>query len=298
MTWVNSLKNVNTEKIILAKDKLVKNNSIKIYKEFETYEQMLKFVDKINPKHFYEVTKDIKKPYFDIEIYCEQSNEADIETYKNEFKTLFINTLIDYFKDELKEELDIFSFNIAESSGLCNKKKKYKISYHLVLSGYQLTTNNMKYLHKDFIEYSKKTDMKDHGKLDEIIDKNVYKSNQLWRMVNSSKITDASRVMKFVNNQDMKKHLIGYIEGTEKLLELKYLEEKYTKKTYKISNAITDGIHEGCFNDDENSHHYIKNGNNAKIINYLLTKCIKQNRADDYNDWLICHNKGVDESRN
>jgi len=286
MTWVNSLKNVNTEKIILAKDRLVNNNAFKNYKEFESYDQMLKFVDKKNPKHFYEVTKDMKKPYFDIEIYCEQSNEADIETYKNEFKTLFINTLINYFKDELKEELDIFSFNIAESSGLCKKKKKYKISYHIVLSGYRLTTNHMKYLHKDFIEYAKETDLKEHGKLDEIIDKNVYKTNQLWRMVNSSKITDASRVMKFVNNQDMKKHLIGYIEDTEKLLDLKYLEEKYTKKTYKITPNITEGIHEGFDIEDEDSHNYIKNEKNEKIINYLLTKCIKQERADDYNDWL------------
>lgn len=284
MTWANSLKNVNLDKTILAKDVLFNGNSIKKYKEFENYDDMIKFVEKKNPKHFYEVTKDIKKPYFDIEIYCNDSMEADVESYKNEFKTLFINTLIQYFKDELNQDLDVYSFNISESSGMCNKKKLYKISYHIVLSLYKLTTNEMKYLHKDFIEYCKSTELNDYGKLDEIIDKNVYKGNQLWRMVNSSKITDASRVMKFVNNQDIRKHLIGYLDGTEKQLDLKYLQEKYTKKTYKIPKDLYEN--EEKEDDDENTNTYLEKGKSKKVLSYLLMECINKERTDDYNDWL------------
>lgn len=287
MTWTTTLRYFSKDKIILAKDVLVRDNPVKKYYPFLNYEKMIEFMQKQPIKHFYEVLKDERKPYFDIEMYCEDTCDGDLNLMKNEFQKIFIDELILYFNKKLKKDLNLFSVNISDSSGFSSQKNKYKISFHVVLSGFKMSTMNMKLLHKDFLNHLKKTKSKlcDYGKLEQIIDRNVYKSNQLWRMVGSSKINEPDRIMSFVNNQELTKHLVGYFEGNEENIDLKHLEEKYVKKQYKIPKKIE--LNEGEKDEKDEMEQNNEFSSKRGDVEYVLFECINSERANDYHDWFV-----------
>jgi len=276
MVWSNNLRYLSNSKVILAKDELFRDVSIKKYMAFDTYDKMIEYIQKKTEQHFYEVLKDYRKIYFDCEFYIEKNQ--DYENIKNNFKDVIITNLTEYMKEEFDIKLDIYSINISDSSGESNNK--YKVSYHFVLSKYKLSLYEMKLFYYGFIKYlnKKKSEISKFGEYTSIIDRSVYKNNQLFRIVGSSKITEPERELQYVNNQDIKKHLVGYFDGNENELNFNDLEFEFVKKQFKEPKKII------LNNDKENEKNIDKIPKNK--VKYLLFDCISSEKANDYTHWF------------
>jgi len=118
---------------VLCVDK--NETSAKYFILFETINEMIKFVENTKYQNLYEViTKDIVKPYFDIDYKADYTTKENLKLFIKQLKTEFNN----YFNNTI-EETDILTYTKHHKDDV-NKIK----SIHIVINGVMISKHNNK----------------------------------------------------------------------------------------------------------------------------------------------------------
>lgn len=252
----------NEDTFIVCRDELSSSGSTTtskdgkkpIYKKFAYYPNCIEFYLKKykseTERHYYEIISNGCKgfkPYIDIDMGLEK--EFDEETKKKIDTDLF--NLVENIKVILSHillESNTFDVLVYDSS------YGTKISYHIVFDKLYVTNNIVL---KNIIEYIQEK-IKTNP-LSEYIDTKVYKMNQQFRLLGSSKLSNPNRVKRLFGSslerelklKDFTESLITFIKDSYPLR----LKEKYDKRWIvksskaKGSTGITIDV------DDMSKHH-------------------------------------------
>lgn len=253
---------VNEDTFVVCRDELSSSGSTTtskdgkkpIYKKFAYYPNCIEFYLKKykteTQRHYYEIISDKCKgfkPYIDIDMGLDK--EFDEETKKKIDTDLF--NLVENIKVILSHiliENSVFNVLIYDSS------YGTKISYHIVVDKLYVTNNIVL---KNIIEYIQEK-IKTNP-LSQYIDTKVYKMNQQFRLLGSSKLSNPNRVKRLfgssleteLNLKDFTQSLITFIKDSYPLR----LKEKYDKRWIikpqksKLSTGINIDV------DDMSKHH-------------------------------------------
>lgn len=235
-----------------------KDGNKPIYKKFAYYPNCIEFYLKKykseSYRHYYEIIYDKCKgfkPYIDIDMGLDK--EFDEETKKKIDIQLFnlvenIKVILSHILLESSSKKTPFEVLIYDSS------YGTKISYHIVVDKLYVTNNIVL---KNIIEYIQEK-IKTNP-LSQYIDTKVYKMNQQFRLLGSSKLSNPNRVKRLfgsslrteMNLKDFTQSLITFIKDSYPLR----LKEKYDKRWIikpqksKLSTGINIDV------DDMSKHH-------------------------------------------
>jgi len=201
------------------------------YMVFSSESKFWKCYKTVNPKHFHEVVFGWKpqKLKFDIDFVTDNVGERDEVILF--VKTKFIDAIVDELYTSFFEKNKIYpsrqDINVCSSNGEVDGKMK--VSYHLVVSTYGV--ENVKVAREFFHRVIKRVP----DKYKQMIDSQVYKETQNFRIVGSSKV-GSTRVKHVVTDWDtdteMKNSIITATPGM-RILEADIETEKTTPKNFE-----------------------------------------------------------------
>ena len=208
-------------------------------------------------------TNEWDHPYFEIDLEKENFPDDFNKYYKNDF-------LLKEFYEEVGNK-----FDKCNNSTVSTAHTDKKISYHIIFPNVIVDLNQL----KAFKDKNTKLFDKLH------LDKSVYRTYGKFRIVGTAKYIvkkngdiKQSPILKPVGKYDLSKHLITYLSGEEKKIDLGIpvvKNKKIKKQTIKIKkNNNTDNI----------DMQYTKNDTDLKIIRKLIG-VLADYRADDYELW-------------
>jgi hypothetical protein len=215
--------------------------------------------------HIYEIIRSDKPrfPYFDIECSYQklQKHEewAGI-TDMNEIAEKFVNQ----FKGLMKDFKDDEGFNVEHDLVVMNSSSNAKFSLHIIDRSLVLANKEdcAKY-HSVFID---NYIGQENPHIFHLVDKCVYDTDRMFRMVNQSKISDTTRVLKITSDHDLMESLVTKVDKEPITIPKKGLWKKVI-----VNNVIvpikTD------LDDDEESE-----------VTLLVSK-LSDKRFDEYNEW-------------
>ena len=248
----------------------------------------------------------IVKPYYDIDIGFEE--EMDMIRYTDSIIEEWSKILFDIY-DNCSLAICIGNrYKKNPSPTHIKKKHHYFVSLHFIVNGHYIKQGDLK-------EYNKKLGLEKHIGYDN----SVYKSNQLFRMVNQSKpeIIDINsktipfKPKTFHRDNEIKFHIIQLTKN-DNLSEMKYhkLEEKIIPKTINTNydKASIDKIKKYLFPLEKQSHDdYIRiclavynETNGSQEGKELLKEWSKKIGYDDFSDiennWKYWNDDSKDHS--
>jgi len=213
---------------------------------------------------------------------------GDCDGYKDNNPITFFNLLIAFLNKhyDIKIKLDDISYTI-------NKSKLG--SYHYSIPKYYASTKKLKEIHENFFNMHKDifNYYDENNKLQKVIDTTIY-SDKWFRYPNQTKeqIENTQHIIEKGNIQDF---IVEYIPKDSICInDYKYLDNKeknnLNDKEKIIKNKKKDNNKIDNKNTDANIDNFKKNfrnNNNDTILIKLFDECLKQERFDDYNNWII-----------
>ena len=218
---------------------------------------------------------------------------GDCDYYKDNDPIKFFGLLI-FFLDKyynIKITLNDISYTI-------NKSKLG--SYHYSISKYYASTTKLKEIHENFFKYHKDifNYYDENKKLNKVVDSGIYKDGW-FRYPNQTKESKESteHIIEKGNIQDF---IVDYIPKNSICIDsYKYIDIKKDKNKNKNNNKeknnnkiIDNNINDNKINDkkDDKITDFTKefyNKNEHIILIKLFDMCLRQERYDLYNDWII-----------
>jgi len=212
---------------------------------------------------------------------------GDCDGYKDNNPITFFNLLISFLNEyyDIKIILEDISYTINKS----------KIgSYHYSIPKYYASTKKLKEIHENFFNMHKDifNYYDENNKLQKVIDTTIY-SDKWFRYPNQTKeqIENTQHIIEKGNIQDF---IVEYIPKDSICInDYKYLDNKEKNnpndKEKIIKNKKKDDYKLDNKNTDANIENFKKNfrNNNDNILIKLFDECLKQERFDDYNNWII-----------
>lgn len=177
----------------------------RLFSIFKTPDDYQKFIKRIprNRRHFYEVVSRRKqKPHFDIDL--------KVAKYPDVNPVTLLIELVDAIKKVIKEEGIVLS---KENILIYDSSDSHKYSYHVIVNGY---------CHADHVQasafYSRVMVQLGNKYPDDIIDFNVYKVTQQFRILGSSKQGSArikryKPLSSYTPDDELKASLISWTYG-------------------------------------------------------------------------------------
>lgn len=159
---------------------------------FDSTEDILKFIKPINSHYYiYEYIFENRSscPYFDYEFELDvKPSEQEIIKYLVDIKKNIIGVFESMFKIKLKsEQINVLNSHGFKSNGF-KSNSKYKISWHIIISGYYFSSNSQcMYVCEKLKE------------LDDAFDLSVYSKDRLMRTYGSAKNWDDHRILREEN---------------------------------------------------------------------------------------------------
>jgi hypothetical protein len=203
---------------------------------FDTFKSFYSFVKPINDKYYiFEYVFDNKKclPYFDYEY--EIKDKPSNSELKEQLSKI-IKNIKKCFNELLKIELQTKELKITQSHGF-KSNEMFKVSFHIVITGYYFESNNECKFLCDWL----------HEK-DKNFDLSVYSKDRLMRTVLSYKDWKDNRKFVAINNKHeeivltidkIRDYLITYIKDEyEKISVPIIIKKKITSKKEYINNNI------------------------------------------------------------
>lgn len=254
-----------------------KTETSRYYIEFENYLTFYTtFYLQLNKQYFHElIVNNVIKLYFDIDIKREE--------YLNEDKKIIKNLL-----EKIDEELDICKLekiNKEKDIIILSSHNMEKKSYHIILHNYHGNREDI----KTFVERVTLNMKKEYQ---DFIDKQCYKPNQTFRMLNSSKRDDPNRKMKIeicpISEEDYKYNknvqelrmfercLVNHIFEEPKVI-IKYAETIYSGSQNKTQSLLKSST--GWYD-------------KIKIPESLSSLRLLEEKEDDYKVILLFKNEG------
>ena len=173
---------------------------------------------KINRKCYFEnlITDGKIKPFYDIDVFI-PDGDFQSEIYIETVQSQAIDFLKKYYPDGDIAISSSHGLKTKEfvSGGVSLKRNGFAISFHMVVNDYETTIQDLKQFNKkqkmyDFDFENIPTDHK--GKIQKIIDINVYRKNGCMRMIYSHKPNDSRKKQPVTHKEDILKHLIQSTE--------------------------------------------------------------------------------------
>jgi len=203
---------------------------------FDTFKSFYSFVKPINDKYYiFEYVFDNKKclPYFDYEYEIkDKPSNSELKEQLNKI----IKNIKKCFNELLKIELQTKELKITQSHGF-KSNEMFKVSFHIVITGYYFESNNECKFLCDWL----------HEK-DKNFDLSVYSKDRLMRTVLSYKDWKDNRKFVAINNKHeeiiltidkIRDYLITYIKDEyEKISVPIIIKKKITTKKEYINNNI------------------------------------------------------------
>jgi hypothetical protein len=216
---------------------------------------------------------------------------GDCDYYKDNEPKKFFALLISFLDEHynIKISFDDISYTI-------NKSKLG--SYHYSIPKYYASTIKLKEIHENFFNHHKDifNYYDENNKLQKVIDTTIY-SDKWFRYPNQTKeqIENTQHIIEKGNIQDF---IVEYIPLNSICIDdYKYIEQNKDrkdkkKKNDKIIRKINDKNIDEIIDEiiDYNIDNFTKqfyNNNKNNILFKLFDLCIKQERFDNYNDWII-----------
>jgi len=215
---------------------------------------------------------------------------GDCDYYKDNDPIKFFGLLISFLDNyyNIKITLDNISYTI-------NKSKLG--SYHYSIPKYYASTNKLKEIHENFFNYHKDifSYYDSNKKLNKVVDSGIYKDGW-FRYPNQTK-EGKENTEHLIDKGIIQDFIVEYIPKNSICIDnYKYLEkvdEKINKpKQIKTINKINKNNIKDKMNDklDNSIIDFTKefyNKNEHKILIKFFDECLRQERFDDYNDWII-----------
>lgn len=193
------LANLKAPSMIMSRDRF-DDRTGKIYKEFLLVKDYVEFYERIKTetvgKHFYEIIYGNQKPHFDIDLKIEGDEiphywKDHIDKNREEFiSEFFLSTICQAIYDSFSK-LYSTTINPEKNFIIMDSSTHEKISFHIVIDGV---------FHKNCQDAKKLYDltyMKIKEKIydfpDNVLDHAVYKRNQPFRVLGSTKIKKENR---------------------------------------------------------------------------------------------------------
>ena len=214
---------------------------------------------------------------------------GDCDYYKDNDPIKFFNLLISFLQKHYNITV---SFN--DISYTINKTKIG--SYHYSIPKMYASCQKLKEIHENFFNFHKDifSYYDSNNKLNKVVDSGIYK-NSWFRYPNQKKESkiNTEHIIKKGKIQDF---IVEYIPNNSMCInDYNYIDNKIeTNNVTKIkkaskNNKMNDKQNNNIITDKEilDFQNIFNNKNEDKILMKLLDECLKQERYDDYNDWII-----------
>ena len=229
------------------------------------------------------------KLYFDLDLKIDEHNKTiNNDNMVDKFIVLFINKINDYFN----HNFDNINSNISDVN-ILTATTENKYSYHIIFNNilFQNIDIDMKYMINKLITIFND----DYIVKNNFIDTTVYKKNQLFRLLNNSKIgtTNILTFSKYhhTNNILKNKQLETFISSTQQHNIKFCIDNNILENKIKLNNNYNDNINNNNNNIDtklENSQYDLINFlylNDFEIMKNILDN-LTSIYYDYYNKWF------------
>jgi phage/plasmid-associated DNA primase len=217
---------------------------------------------------------------------------GDCDYYKDNDPIKFFGLLISFMDKyyNIKITIDDISYTI-------NKSKLG--SYHYSIPKYYTSTTKLKEIHENFFNYHKDifSYYDSNKKLNKVVDSGIYKDGW-FRYPNQTK-EGKENTEHIIEKGNIKDFIVDYIPKDSICIDsYKYIDIKKDKnnnkknkeKNKENNNKIKNKDKDTNKIDDKNIDDFTKefyNKNEHKILIKFFDECLRQERFDDYNDWII-----------
>lgn len=281
---INSYNKTNKHKYkndyVLSIDK--NETNAKFFILFETINDMINFIDENKYKNLYEIiTKDIVKPYFDIDYKKDYTTKANIKLFISQLKNEFNN----YFNKSITEN-DILTYTKHDKDDI-NKIT----SIHIIINGVMISKNNNK-LFCNMIN-KKRSGIK--KTLKSAFDTKIYTDNRQFSLPYQNKLGKSIAFEPYDETHDFIDNVKYYLINNT--IDCKYTDCKSNdniEEINKMENKIIQNHNNEKQNEDNkiinqeaNKNIKVFNLNRNNIIDILIDNLPSDFYTSDNNNWTL-----------
>ena len=281
---INSYNKTNKHKYkndyVLSIDKNEKN--AKFFILFETINDMINFIDENKYKNLYEIiTKDIVKPYFDIDYKKDYTTKANIKLFISQLKNEFNN----YFNKSITEN-DILTYTKHDKDDI-NKIT----SIHIIINGVMISKNN----NKLFCNTINKKRSGIKKTLKSAFDTKIYTDNRQFSLPYQNKLGKTIAFEPYDETHDFIDNVKYYLinntidckytdcKSNDNNNEINEIENKIIQK-HNSEKKIEENI---IINQEANNKIKVFNLNRNNIIDVLIDNLPSDFYTSDNNNWTL-----------